>query len=345
MEMSALRSANKLAAAVVGIALAWCGAVMGADTVQINVKSLLNARAVTTFSNGKLYTWSKGIDGNGGGDGYITHASAVFLNRTDVLTLPDSAGFPANGNHPTMILNYSNTDSTGFQTHYLGASSGNYSGIDSITFSVPQGNYSKMYIALTSSEGSTALTVVATYTDGPVTSNVTCPDYAQALTANFFFVDSNLAKWSPTNTVNENAGHNINGLNLTTDPAKILTSVKLIKKTAGSYLVFWGATGIGTGITAAVQPLGRMAPLRELSAVHCVSGRNAGIQFVNLPAATQLTVYSAAGESVAHAVSANGGSVAFDRGVANSGAVSSGVYFCELRCGNAKRTMRLIDAK
>ena len=343
--MAVLRSVNSLSAAVVGIAMAWCGSSMGADTVQINVKSLLNARAVTTFSNGKLYTWSKGIDGNGNGDGYITHASAVFLNRTDVLTLPDSARFPANGNHPTMILNYSNTDSTGFQTHYLGAPSGNYSGIDSVTFPVPQGNYSKMYIALTSSEGSTALAVVTTYADGPVTSNFTCPDYAQALTANFFFVDSNLAKWSPANTVNETAGHNINGLNLSTDPAKILTSVKLVKKTTGSYLVFWGATGVGTVITTAAQPFERTAPWGALSAVRCINSRNAGIQFVNLPANTLLTVYSAAGKSVAYTVSSNGGSVAFDHGAANSGAVTTGVYFCELRCGNAKRTMRLVDVK
>jgi hypothetical protein len=343
--MPVLRFANSPAAAVVGIVLAWRGVAMGADTVQIDIESLLDARAVTTFSNGKVYTWSKGIDGNGGSDGYITHSAAVFLGRTDVLTLPDSALFPANANHPAMILNYSNSDSTGFQTHYLGASSGSYSGIDSVTFSVPLGNYSNMYIALTSSEGSTSLDVVLTYTDGPVTGNFTCPDYAQALTPNFFFVDSNLAKWTPQNTVNEAAGHNIDGLNLTTNPAKILTSVKLIKRTTGSYLVFWGATAVGTETTVAAQPSGRTAPWGALSVVRCVASHNAGIQFVNLPAATRLTVYSAAGTSVAHAVSANGGSVVFNRGVVNSGAVATGVYFCELRCGNAARTMRLIDAR
>jgi len=343
--MSILRLVNKLAAAVVGIALTWCGVALGADTIQVNVKSILNARAVTTFSNGKLYTWSKGIDGNGGSDGYITHSAAVFLNRTDVLTLPDSARFPANGNHPTMILNYSNTDSTGFQTHYLGAPSGSYSGIDSVTFSVPQGNYSKVYIALTSSEGSTSLDVVLSYADGPVTTNFTCPDYAQALTPNFFFVDSNLAKWTPQNTVNETAGHNINGLNLTANPAKILTSVKLIKRTTGSYLVFWGATGIGAGTTGAARASERIAPLGALSAVRCLARRNIGMQFVNIPAATQLTVYSANGKPVDHAVSANGGSVTFDRGAVTGGAVPTGVYFCELRSGNAVRIMRLIDAK
>jgi hypothetical protein len=344
MKMSALRLVHSSAAAVVGIALAWCGSAMGADTIQVNVKSILNARAVTTFSNGKLYTWSKGIDGNGGSDGYITHSSAVFLNRTDVLTLPDSARFPANGNHPTMLLNYSNTDSTGFQTHYLGAPSGNYSGIDSVTFSLPQGNYSKMCIALTSSEGSTSLDVVLNYADGPVTNSFTCPDYAQALTPNFFFVDSNLAKWTPQNTVNETAGHNINGLNLTANPAKILTSVKLIKRTTGSYLVFWGATGVESS-TVAAQPYARTSLTGTLGSVRCITNRNAGIQFVNLPAATQLTLCSAAGKSVAYAVSANGGAVAFDRGIVNSGAVPTGVYFCELRCGNAKRTMRLFGAK
>ncbi len=342
--MSVLRLVNSLTAAVVGIALAWCGSATCADTVQVNVTSLLDARAVTTFSNGKLYTWSKGIDGNGGSDGYITHSAAVFLGRTDVLTLPDSALFPANANHPAMILNYSNSDSTGFQTHYLGASSGSYSGIDSVTFSVPQGNYSNVYIALTSSEGSTSLDVVVTYTDGPVTDSFICPDYAQALTPNFFFVDSNLAKWTPQNTVNEASGHNIDGLNLATNPARNLTSVKLIKRTAGSYLVFWGATGVESS-TVAAQPCVRPASTGALGSVRCVANRNTGMQFVNLPAATQITVYSAAGKSVARTVSANGGSVAFDSGIANSGAVATGVYFCELRCGNAVRTMRLVDAK
>jgi len=323
------------------MALGYCSLAMSADTVQVNLKSILNARSVSTYSNGKLYPWVRGVDGGGVGnaDGYVTHSAAVFLGRTDVLSLPDSARFPANANHPTMILNWSNSDSIDFQTHYL-------SGLDSVTFSVPPGNYSTIYLALTSSEGSTAITVVLNYSDGPVTSNITLPDYATPLTTGFFFVDSNLAKWNnTTNTVKETAGHNIDGYGVPVNAAKTLTSVKLKKNTTGSYMVLWGATGVGTGITVVVQPSARIAPLGELSAVRCATSHNAGIRFVNLPANTGLTVYSALGETVAHAVSPRGGSVIFDRSIVNSSALSTGVYFCELRSGNAVRTMRLFDAK
>ena len=336
--MPFLRSANSLAAAVVGIALAWCGAAMGADTVQINIKSLLNARSVSTFSNGKIYTWTMGIDGGGHGNGYVTHSVAANKNYTAGPTLPDSARFPANRNHPTMLLNYSNSDSTHFQTHYL-------SGSDSVTFSVPSGNYSTIYLALTSSEGSTTIGVVLTYSDGPVTSTFTLPDYDQGLTSGVFYVDSGMQKWSNTNSPGDNFGHNLNGFGVTANSTKTLTSVKLVKKTTGSYLVFWGATGVGPGITGAVRASDRIAPSGALSAVRCAASRNAGIQLISLPADTRLTLYSAAGKTVAHAVSANGGSVTFDRGVVNSGAVPTGVYFCELRSGNAARTIRVIAAK
>jgi hypothetical protein len=338
MEMSVLRLVNKSAAAVFGIALALCGSAMGADTVQVNLKPILDARSVSTYSNGKVYPWVKGIDGNGTADGYVTTSVATHQNRTDVLSLPDSARFPANANHPTMILNYSNSDSIDFQTHYL-------SGLDSVTFSVSQGNYSTIYLALTSSEGSSAITVILNYSDGSVSSNITLPDYAQGLTTGFFYVDSNLAKWNSANTVQETAGHNIDGYGVPVNSAKTLTSVKLIKNTAGSYMVLWGATAVGTGITDVAQPSARIAPVGELSAVRCATSHNAGIRFVNLPANTQLTVFSAAGKAVAHAVSANGGSVTFDRGDVTGGAVPTGVYFCELRSGNAVRIMRLIDAK
>ena len=44
--------------------------------VQEDVRALLNARPVTTLTAGKLVTWTKGVDGGGKGNGYLTMAAA-----------------------------------------------------------------------------------------------------------------------------------------------------------------------------------------------------------------------------------------------------------------------------
>ncbi|HUI93126.1 MAG TPA: hypothetical protein VLX68_12835 [Chitinivibrionales bacterium] len=288
-----------------------------ADTVQVNIKSLLNARAVSTFSNGKIYTWSMGIDGGGGGDGYVTHSVAVHLNYTGH-TLPDSARYPANANHPLMILNFSNADSTDSQTHYL-------KGSDSVTFSVPQGNYSAVYLALTSSEGSTTIGVVLNYTDGPVTSSFTLPDYDQGLTTGVFYVDSAMQKWNNQNSPGDNYGHALNGYGVTANPAKTLTSVKLLKKTTGSYLVLWGVTGVATGVTKVVTPVnaGRLNGIRVMT--------NGGtIRFVNLPANARVNVFSADGRNVSRAV------------LFNHEKLAAGVYMVEMHAGGDYKQNRII---
>jgi hypothetical protein len=43
--------------------------------VQIDVSAILNARSVTTFSKGKLISWTTGIDKE---NGYLTMAAASF---------------------------------------------------------------------------------------------------------------------------------------------------------------------------------------------------------------------------------------------------------------------------
>ena len=319
--MVVYRFVYRLAVVAAGIALACCGAAMGADTVQINIKSLLNARAVTTFSNGKLYTWTKGIDGGGTGDGYVTHSVAVHLNYTAGPTLPDSARFPANAKHPTMLLNYSNSDSTGFQTHYL-------SGSDSVTFPVPQGNYSTVYLALTSSEGSTTIGVVLNYSDGPATSTFTLNDYDVGLSSGVFYVDSNMQKWNNQNLPGDNFGHALNGFGVTANPAKTLTSVKLIKKTAGSYLVFWGATGVATLTTITKNEFSSLNHNSMLDAVNVVNNGK-GFNFVNLPANTRVNVFSADGRVVSGLASIN------------HRKFSPGVYEIELRAGTESKMMRV----
>jgi|GEM_PF-2825398 hypothetical protein len=304
-----------------------------ADTVQVNIKSILNARSVSTFSNGKIYTWTRGIDGNGYGDGYVTHSVAVHLNYTAGPTLPDSALFTANANHPTMLLNYSNSDSTGFQTHYL-------SGSDSVTFSVPQGNYSTVYLALTSSEGSTTIGVVLNYSDGPVTSTFTLPDYDQGLTSGVFHVDSNMQKWNNQNSPGDNFGHALDGFGVTTNSAKILTSVKLVKNTAGSYLVLWGVTGVGTVSTAVEQPAAGRAAFEKTRSqvVHAINCGDGKIRFENIAANSELTVFSLSGAKAAHLVCERGGNLVWN----DSRNVPPGVYVFEIRSGAEIQRMQVM---
>ncbi len=321
------------AAIAVGVAvcgIGFWGAASGADTVQVNIKSLLNARSVTTFSNGKLYTWTRGIDNNGYGDGYGTHSAAVFINYTGH-TLPDSARYPANFNHPLMILNFSNSDSTDFQTHFL-------SGSDSVTIPVPQGSYSGLYFALMSSEGSTVIKVVLNYSDGPVISTFTLNDYDQPLATGVFHVDSNMQKWSTTNVPVDNYGHNLDGYCVTTNSAKTLDSVKLVKTTTGSYVTLWGVTGVGSTIVTSVS---QQAAKASSDAVRFLNGRDGRIQFSNVKAGAELSVYSLSGVRVARAVCSGQGT--FTLGDHGSDAmVTPGAYICELRQGQHTQRMQVV---
>jgi hypothetical protein len=316
--------------AVCGIGI-W-GAASAADTVQVNIKSLLNARSVTTFSNGKLYTWKMGIDNGGTGDGYGTHSAAVHLTPTYTgHTLPDSALYPANANHPTMILNFSNSDSTDFQTHYI-------KGLDSVTISLPQGNYSALYFALMSAEGSTAIKVVLNYSDGPVTSTFTLNDYNQPLATGVFHVDSNMQKWSTTNVPVDNPYHNLDGFCVTTNSSKTLDSVKLVKTTAGSYVTIWGVTGVGSNITTSVSQQPARLSSGSVRMLSCGDGR---VQFSNVKAGAELSVYSLSGERVVR-VSCSGQGT-FTLGDHGSDAmVCPGVYICELRQGQHTQRIQVM---
>jgi hypothetical protein len=321
------KTAIAIGVAVCGMGLG--GAASAADTVQVNIKSLLNARSVTTFSNGKLYTWKMGIDGGGTGDGYGTHSAAVHLTPPYTgHTLPDSALYPANSNHPTMILNFSNSDSADFQTHYI-------KGSDSVTFSVPQGKYSAIYLALMSAEGSTVIKVVLNYSDGPVTSTFTLNDYNQPLATGVFHVDSNMQKWSTTNVPVDNPYHNLDGFCVTTNSSKTLDSVKLVKTTAGSYVTFWGVTGVRTGISALTPPSVSKSGPDGVFAKTTGLRTARGIQFVNVPSGTELSVYSGRGRLLERIAASKSSSLAFNCAV-------PGVYICTLTRGKTSVTRVLV---
>jgi len=208
-------------------------------TVQIDISSLLNARPVTTLNVNKLVGWTKGIDGNGDGDGYLTHSAAEFNGDKHVHALPDNPVFPANAQHPEIILHYDNADSIHNQARFV-------SGAGGFTIAVPKGHYGAIYLGLTSSEGAASLSFELLYTHGTVVTNYLLPDYYNNVSdkyPNLSYVATDLAKWNKKNIMAEKDHHNIHLLKLDIDPHKTLTAIR-VKKAKEGYLVFWSATGV-----------------------------------------------------------------------------------------------------
>jgi hypothetical protein len=208
-------------------------------TVQFNISTLLNARPVTILCNNKLITWTKGIDGNGIGDGYLTLSAALSNGDKNPHALPDDPIFPANNSHPEIKLHYSNKDSVNKQACAV-------AGEGEIAFSVPQAKYKEIYLALTSSEGASTLQIQFKYADGTEVKNFVLPDYYIDIKPddpNLCYLAHDLAKWGNKNNMTEKDHHNIDLLNIHPNPARKLKSVTISKSKPG-YLVFWAATGV-----------------------------------------------------------------------------------------------------
>jgi MYXO-CTERM domain-containing protein len=185
-----------------------------------------------------------GIDGGGAADGYMTAAASKFHNDPPTLkALPDDGKFAANARHPDVTLHFSNdADAASQQTYWV-------KGMGTFTFPVPAATYSKMFLFLTSSEGSSALKVTLTYADATTDpSNINLPDYYLDVSPTdpvLFNLASDLPKWTKTNAVAESNHHNLTGVEIHPAVGKVLSSIK-VDKGANGYLVFWGATGVAT---------------------------------------------------------------------------------------------------
>jgi hypothetical protein len=207
--------------------------------IQFNISGLLNARPVSTLTNNHLITWTKGIDGGGNGDGYLTQSAALFNGDKTPHALPDNPLIAANESHPAVQLNYSNADSVHNQAYAL-------AGEGKFQFNTAKAKYAAVYLALTSSEGASALKVTLTYTDGTEVKDLVLPDYYADLSPtepDFSYLAHDLAKWGPKNNMTEKDHHNIDLLNVHPNPAKTLRSISVSKSKAG-YLVFWAAAGV-----------------------------------------------------------------------------------------------------
>ena len=207
--------------------------------VQIDISKLLNARPVTTLTANQLISWTKGVDGGGDGDGYLTQSAAEFNGDKDAHALPDNPVFAANAQHPEIALHYNNADSVHNQARFV-------SGEGEFIIHVPKGHYSAIYLGLTSSEGPSLLKFELTYTNKTATQNYELPDYYNNVSEkypNLSFVATDLAKWGKKNIMTEKNHHNIHLLKLDIDPGQTLRSIK-VKKSKGGYLMFWSATGV-----------------------------------------------------------------------------------------------------
>jgi hypothetical protein len=209
------------------------------QVVQINIDKILNARPVTTLTDGKLVTWTKGIDGNGEADGYLTMAAALFNGDKDPKALPDNPLFTPTDKHPEVLLHYSNHDGVSKQAVAI-------NGTGSFSFDVPAKKYSGLFLAFTSAEGASQIKVSLKYTDGVESKSFEVPDYYKDIPADdpdFCYLAHDLAKWGKTNNMTEKDHHNIDLLNIHPDENRKLVSIQVEKSEAG-YLVFWAATGV-----------------------------------------------------------------------------------------------------
>lgn len=207
--------------------------------VQFNLGKILNARPITVVTNHRLTTWTKGIDGNGLADGYLTQSAASFNGDKDAHALPDNPVFAANSSHPEIVLHYSNNDTLHNQACSI-------TGEGAVQFAVPKAKYSAVFLALTSAEGASDLHIQLIYNNGTETKDFVLSDYYQDIkpgAPNLCYLAHDLAKWGNKNNMTEKNHHNIDLLKITADLARVLKGVR-ISKTKPGYLLFWAAVGI-----------------------------------------------------------------------------------------------------
>jgi len=250
----------------IAVALLGGAGVARADTVvQVPVAQVLTGRSVTTLTQGMVVPWTVGVYGNKM-DGFETAAASMFHKDAATLkTMPDDGTYPADANHPLVVLNFSNdADPKSQQTLLIARMQAGM-----FMFPVPPATYSKMFIFLTSAYGASPVTVTLNYGDTTQTVNVTVPDFFPGVpvgteTPALFNLATNLPNWRQDGSVYEMGGHTITGAELGPMAGKVLQSIK-VERTTGGWLTFWGATGVATGVVAGL-PDGGGTPAADGSA-------------------------------------------------------------------------------
>jgi hypothetical protein len=233
------------------------GAARAAETVQIDVAALLNARPVTVVAGGRLVAWTEGLDGDYSGE--ATLAAGRLMGDAVPKALPGDGRFPATAAHPEVVLHFADEDASGRQVRRsLGA--------DSFSFAVPAGRYARLSLFCMSANGPSALAVRLQYADGNASRTVTVPDWYNELPAgdpDRYYLASDLAKWDKANRKLEENHHYLFGLELRPETGRTLARVAVAKSAPGA-LTFWGATGVREAAAALrpSRPAARAAVLR-----------------------------------------------------------------------------------
>jgi hypothetical protein len=209
------------------------------NTVQIDTTAVFNVRPINTLVNGAVVPMDANIDGAGG---LCTLSAAKILGGSTDHVIPDDAVFPANDKHPQVVLWYANDDGKKkfARRHAQGG--------DTFDFAVPEGNYARLFLMVTSGQGQSDIEVTLTYKDGatetkPFTVNDWWPDLKPPVDAYTCYVVFNMSKWTPKNIIkSELTHHNILGINVSPNPDKTLVKVA-VKKLQKGIFCFWGATG------------------------------------------------------------------------------------------------------
>ena len=212
-----------------------------ARTIQFNVKSILNARMVTTFSGGKIFTWNKGVDGTW--SGLATRTAADVMGSKDKIAFPDNGVFSANSFHPVVVMNFSNVDANGNQVRFSDKNR-----TDSYSFSVPENSYSNLSLFFMSAFGTSDISVEINYSDqSHELKKFSVEDWAVKIPESDakYFLSSNLAKWGDKNTELEKDSHYLMGINLQPSASKKVVKITVNKPATETTLSFWGATGYG----------------------------------------------------------------------------------------------------
>ena len=308
-----------------------------ADTVvQIPVDSVIDGRTVSTATGGTITPWSagQGVDGDGGGDGYVTDAAeAILVTQNKTVggkagkALPDDGMFPADTRHPAIALHFSNAAPlTSPQTHqiYINATRG----AQMFQFNVPQATYSKMFLFITASEGGAALTITLNYAGGaaPTVQKLMLPDYgiggAKAGDAVFFNLIEGMRKWSGTDNEGDSTTHTITGIELNPTATAMLTSIQ-VAKTNGSHCVFWGATGIATSAVTTGGG-GSGAPAARTAARRGPGARPTGARQARAPAARRARAARPAPRAAARAGTTSTGTAGTTGAAGMTGAGTAG---------------------
>ena len=233
--------------------MAGAGVARADQVVQVPLGQLLNGRTVTTLTQGTVVPWTVGVYGSKM-DGFETAAASKFHKDAATLqTLPDDGTFPANANHPLVVLNFSNdADPKSQQTTLIPRMQPGM-----FMFPVPAATYSKMYLFLTSAYGASPLTITLGYGATTQTVNVTVPDFFPGVpvgtaTPTLFNLATNLPNWRQDGSVYEMGGHTITGVELGPMSGQVLQTIK-VARTTGGWLTLWGATGVATGAVAGLD--------------------------------------------------------------------------------------------